>query len=93
MVDLLVGSQSKLQPTPVGSTSEAEYQAATAGGREPLWLIMVLRDLGRPVVGPVVVRRDNTSAIALTITMNGLMIKQRAKNDIIHWCLDRVGRK
>ena len=39
-----VSWQSKLQPTPTGSTSKAEYKAANAGGREALWLQKVLRD-------------------------------------------------
>ena len=88
-----VSWQSKLQPTPAGSTSEAEYQAANAGGKEALWLRKVLRDLGRPALGPVIVQCDNTCAIALM--MNNDMITQRAKHiDVIHhWCLDRIGRK
>ena len=61
-----VSWQSKLQPTPAGSTpGEAEYQAAIAGSREGLWERKVLRDLGRPVFAPVIVQCDNTAAIAL----------------------------
>ena len=88
-----VSWQSKLQPTPAGSTSEAEYQAANAGGREALWLRKVLRNFGMTICGPVVMQCDNTSAIALM--MNNDMITHRAKHiDVIHhWCLDRVGRK
>ena len=86
-----VSWQSKLQPTLANGTSKAEYQAAIAGAREALWLRKMLRDIGRPVVGPVAVQCDNTSAIA--VVMNNGMITQGAKHtDVIHhWCLDRVG--
>ena len=83
------GWQSKLKPTPASNISEAEYQAANAGGREALRLRKVMRDVGRPVFGPVVVQCDNTSAIALMMnndmsTVGPLIIESLwAKNECL----------
>eukprot|EP00963_Diacronema_lutheri_P005897 scaffold470_cov465-Pavlova_lutheri.AAC.1 len=61
----LVAWQSKLQPTISLSTTEAEYQAATAAVKEALWMKNFIDQLLNPEKVEIVVKVDNQSALRL----------------------------
>jgi hypothetical protein len=58
---------SKLQPTVSMSTCEAEYTAIAAAGREAIWIMNVLKDMGFQGVEPMTIYTDSESAIKLSI--------------------------
>eukprot|EP00963_Diacronema_lutheri_P013672 scaffold2671_cov455-Pavlova_lutheri.AAC.2 len=61
----LVAWQSKLQPTIAISTTEAEYQAATAAVKEVLWIKNYLMQLLKPEHITATIHMDNQSALRL----------------------------
>ena len=62
-----VSWQSRLQSTIARSTCEAEYMAANAGCLEAMWLRKGVSDLGHPHSGPVLIRCDNKTTLALLL--------------------------
>ncbi|KAJ9524195.1 hypothetical protein QJQ45_005002 [Haematococcus lacustris] len=58
---------SRRQPTVAASTTEPEYMACSAAGKEGLWLRAVLADLsvGSAVVQPVTIMCDNEASLTL----------------------------
>ena len=61
----LVAWQSKMQPTISISTTEAEYQAATAAVKETLWIKNYLQQLLEPRTISAKIYMDNQSALRL----------------------------
>ena len=65
---------------------------------ELLWLHEVLRDCGRPISGPFIVKTsgsfiDKTSASTFNDEYRYDHAKAKPIDVIQHWCLNRVGRK
>jgi hypothetical protein len=81
---------SRKQDIVAQSTQEAEYIAASAAGKQGLWL----RTLGSDFVGhvvPVVINTDNTAA--LTLLSNGIASKRSKHIDVqYHFARNRVMR-
>lgn len=74
--------QSRLQPTVALSSTEAEYMAAGAAGREALWLRKLLPVLGHKLGGPVKILGDNQAMLHL---VKNPMVATRSKHiDITH---------
>jgi hypothetical protein len=61
----LVSWSSKRQSVVALSTTEAEYIAAVHGGKEAVWIRTFLGELGFPLSGPIPLKVDNQSAIAV----------------------------
>eukprot|EP00963_Diacronema_lutheri_P012506 scaffold1797_cov453-Pavlova_lutheri.AAC.1 len=61
----LVSWQSKLQPTIATSTTEAEYQAASAAIKESLWIRNLVQQLLNPKQVKVTILIDNQSTLRL----------------------------
>ncbi|KAJ9529545.1 hypothetical protein QJQ45_013945 [Haematococcus lacustris] len=59
-----VSWSSRRQPTVAASTTESEYMACSAAGKEGLWLRGVLADLSA-VVQPLTIMCDNEAALTL----------------------------
>jgi hypothetical protein len=57
--------RSKLQTVVATSSAESEYIAAYYAAREATWLKRLCFDLGIPCNGPVVIKADNTAAMAM----------------------------
>ncbi len=77
----VISWQSKCQPTVAASTTEAEYQAASAAAREALWLRQLFTDLKVPCT-PLEIKCDNLGALS---SLNNPQITQRTKHiDVIH---------
>jgi hypothetical protein len=60
-----VAWQSKLQPTVVTSSTEAEYVAASFASKEALYLRQVMKEVGHEQKEPTIMYMDSQSAIAL----------------------------
>lgn len=74
--------QSRLQPTVALSTTEAEYMAAGAGGREALFLRKLLPTLDYELKGPVHLKGDNQATLCL---VKNPMVTARSKHiDVLH---------
>jgi len=81
--------QSRLQRTVAVSTMEAEYQAAALAVREALHLRQLLVVMGKCPQGPLAMRTDSTSALALLTSSS---VSQRSKHIDVqhHFARDRV---
>ena len=78
----LVAWQSKMQPTIAISTTEAEYQAATATVKEVLWIKNYLKELLTPKEISAKIKMDNQSALRLLLNPQSVT---RAKHiDVQH---------
>jgi hypothetical protein len=62
----MISWSSRKQGSVAQSTAEAEYIAASAAGREAVWLRKLLSDLFRSELEPTVIHCDNQSCIKLT---------------------------
>lgn len=78
----LIGWQSKLQPTIATSTTEAEYQAASAAIKETLWMRNLLKQLLEPKKITVTVMIDNQSTLRLL--RNPQSVTQAKHIDVQH---------
>ena len=72
------------------STAEAEYIAAVHAGKTVAWLCTLLEELGLVNDGPINLRVDNQSAIALIDLDNS--VNERSKHIEVryHWIRDAV---
>ena len=61
----VVAWSSKLQPVVALSTTEAEYVAAVAAGKEICWMQQLLKELGFTSSAPSTLYIDNQSAISV----------------------------
>jgi hypothetical protein len=61
----VVAWSSKLQPVVALSTTEAEYVAAVAAGKEICWMQQLLKELGFTSPAPSTLYIDNQSAISV----------------------------
>ncbi|XP_065082125.1 uncharacterized protein LOC135704599 [Ochlerotatus camptorhynchus] len=59
------------QPCVTLSSTEAKYVALSEPSRELLWLMKLLKDVGEPILAPVVVHEDNQSCIAMLKSADG----------------------
>ncbi|KAJ9532152.1 hypothetical protein QJQ45_003955 [Haematococcus lacustris] len=88
-----VSWSSRRQPTVAASTTESEYMACSAAGKEGLWLRGVLADLslGSTVVQPVTIMCDNEAALIL---VKHPIASARSKHiDVLHhFVRERVAR-
>lgn len=69
---------SKLQTTVSLSTCEAEYYALLAAGKEAMWLLFLLEELGFYRVMPIEIRTDSEPAMKLAI--NNIQLNTRTKH-------------
>jgi hypothetical protein len=83
--------KSKQQSTVALSTCEAEYVASNSAGREGIWLARLLKELDRPLSGPVKIMCDNKGALAL---LKNPISSSKSKHISImhHWARERVER-
>jgi hypothetical protein len=83
--------KSKQQSTVALSTCEAEYVAGNTAGREGIWLARLLKELDRPLSGPVKIMCDNKGALAL---LKNPISSSKSKHISImhHWARERVER-
>ena len=61
----VVAWSSKLQPVVTLSTTEAEYVAGVAAGKEICWMQQLFQELGYSTPAPSTLFIDNQSAIAV----------------------------
>ncbi|KAJ9534804.1 hypothetical protein QJQ45_017230 [Haematococcus lacustris] len=88
-----VSWSSRRQPTVAASTTESEYMACSAAGKEGLWLRGVLADLslGSAVVQPVTIMCDNEAA--LTLVKHPIASARSKHIDVLHhFVRERVAR-
>ncbi|KAJ9515788.1 hypothetical protein QJQ45_008691 [Haematococcus lacustris] len=88
-----VSWSSRRQPTVAASTTESEYMACSAAGKEGLWLRGVLADLslGLAVVQPVTIMCDNEAA--LTLVKHPIASARSKHIDVLHhFVRERVAR-
>ena len=83
---------SKVQPTVAASTTEAEYMASSAAGREALWMRKLLPALGVKLDPKGInIQCDNQACLALT--MNPIESPRSKHIDVLHHFIrDRVER-
>jgi hypothetical protein len=83
--------KSKQQSTVALSTCEAEYVAGNTAGRDGIWLARLLKELDRPLSGPVKIMCDNKGALAL---LKNPISSSKSKHISImhHWARQRVER-
>ena len=88
----MISWSSRKQGSIAQSTAEAEYIAASAAGREAVWLRKLLSDLFRTELEPTVIHYDNQSCIKLT---ENPMFHDRSKHIEMryHYIWDMIQRK
>jgi hypothetical protein len=73
----MISWSSRKQGSVAQSTAEAEYIAASAAGREVMWLMKLLSDLFSSELEPTIIHCDNQSCIKLT---ENLVFHDRSKH-------------
>jgi hypothetical protein len=88
----MISWSSRKQGSVAQSTAEAEYIAASAAGREAVWLRKLLSDLFRTELEPTVIHCDNQSCIKLT---ENPVFHDRSKHIEMryHYIRDMIQRK
>jgi hypothetical protein len=90
---VLVGWNSRLQPSVSLSTAEAEYTALASAGRFAVWIRGLLADFGieTSLTVPVTILSDNQSAIAIAESPVPIMHKHSRHIDRrLHWLKEKV---
>ncbi|KAK4694238.1 putative transposase, partial [Phenoliferia sp. Uapishka_3] len=73
---------SRLQKSVACSTVEAEYMSLSLCARNAVWLRNLLAELGRPQIGPTLLRGDNEGSLTLAVHPSQ---HQRTKHIDIHY--------
>jgi hypothetical protein len=78
--------KSRRQDSVTFSTSEAEYMAASEGGKEVVYLRAILQDFGFNQKGPTNLYEDNLAAVAISINHGPVRRKYSRHIDIRRLC-------
>ena len=85
----IVSYSSRLLKIVANSSCEAEYAAASLASQELRFIRNLLDDIGFPIIGPIVLAVDNTSAID-TATDVGVTKRNKHFDRALHYIRDEV---